>query len=164
MSASVQVTCDRILPATQITQLVSRGFKPYPSLFNVAVARSSDEMDNRPVLPPGRPNTSTHVILDLWFRDHAVLGDRRFSSWVADPRSSGRRGPGIRQPDANRFPSGMTTAIHSLAKRLKAMGQPKYHNDGDPRPADTGFGSSCTLMWWKSHTVGGTRGWCSSTR
>src|SRR6266498_4279982 len=28
----------------------------------------------------------------------------------------------------------------TLAKRLKAMGQPKYQNDGDPRTSGPGFG------------------------
>jgi protein gp37 len=28
----------------------------------------------------------------------------------------------------------------ALAKRLKAMGQPKYQNDGDPRTSGPGFG------------------------
>ena len=31
----------------------------------------------------------------------------------------------------------------SLAKRLKAMGQPRYQRDGDPRTSGPGFGVSC---------------------
>lgn len=31
----------------------------------------------------------------------------------------------------------------TLAKRLKAMGQPKYQNDGDPRTSGPGFGLTC---------------------
>jgi protein gp37 len=31
----------------------------------------------------------------------------------------------------------------ALAKRLKAMGQPKYQNDGDPRTSGPGFGVTC---------------------
>lgn len=31
----------------------------------------------------------------------------------------------------------------TLAKRLKAMGQPRYQNDGDPRTSGPGFGLTC---------------------
>jgi protein gp37 len=31
----------------------------------------------------------------------------------------------------------------TLARRLKAMGQPKYQNDGDPRTSGPGFGITC---------------------
>src|SRR5690606_19760009 len=31
----------------------------------------------------------------------------------------------------------------ALAKRLKAMGQPRYQNDGDPRTSGPGFGVTC---------------------
>jgi protein gp37 len=47
-----------------------------------------------------------------------------------------------------------------LAKRLKAMGQPKYQNDGDPRTSGPGFGVtvhpsalSLPLDWRGSRTV-----------
>ena len=48
----------------------------------------------------------------------------------------------------------------TLSKRLKAMGQPKYQNDGDPRTSGPGFGLTCheqTLddpkHWRSSRTV-----------
>src|SRR3984957_3943636 len=48
----------------------------------------------------------------------------------------------------------------ALAKRLKAMGQPKYQNDGDPRTSGPGFGVtvhpsalSLPLDWRGSRTV-----------
>ena len=52
----------------------------------------------------------------------------------------------------------------TLAKRLKAMGQAKYQNDGDPRTSGPGFGLTVHPALCGSRTPGPGTGWCSSTR
>ncbi len=49
--------------------------------------------------------------------------------------------PGTRPPGATASRQGCDHCYAlTLAKRLKAMGAPKYQNDGDPRTSGPGFG------------------------
>ena len=53
----------------------------------------------------------------------------------------------------------------TLAKRLKAMGQAKYQNDGDPRTSGPGFGLNDPRRALSgSPTPGPGTGSCSSTQ
>jgi protein gp37 len=47
---------------------------------------------------------------------------------------------GIRPLDAIGFRRGDNCYAMAIAKRLKAIGSPKYQNDGDPRTSGPGFG------------------------
>ncbi len=49
----------------------------------------------------------------------------------------------------------------ALAARLKAMGQPKYQNDGDPRTSGPGFAVMVHRRHSVSRRAGVSPGWCS---
>jgi protein gp37 len=51
----------------------------------------------------------------------------------------------------------------TLAKRLKAMGNPRYQVDGGPA-SGPGFGVTLHRTSSRSRCAGAGRGWCSSTR